>query len=888
MTTILDLMRHPSIAALAWTLIHFLWQGALLGGAAFLTLRVVRPQRASARYAIGVATLAAMLITCTMTFAIEMRVRPTAAIASSTPPAIFGPAIAESSAASQLMSDRSISMAGAVTASKAAQPVELLDSRMLPLVVIAWLIGVLAMSVRLVGGWLLTRQMVRRAAVAVSPAIEAAARAIATRLHVRRTVAILESQLVAVPTLIGWLKPVVLLPTAALAGLSPDQLRAILAHELAHVRRHDYLVNLLQSMVETLLFYHPATWWVSAQIRAEREHCCDDLAVEVCGDRLVYASALAELTTLAGHRGLALAATDGSLLNRVRRILGGQRSMHEPAPAWPLLALVVLVVGAGSFNANQSDEAEPPTTSQAAPVAPVAPVELVAPVAPASPATTDEQLIAAAYAQSDATQAEASQAGAVAAQLREQAAWLSAEAARLRAEAELIRQADAQLRGVQDAFETAPPPPPSPPSLPSPPQQSGLRGSGNMSWSDNGESISVKWTGAFRLNDDETDIEWIENGATVTITDGMIFRSRVDLRGTANGIDRSYSRNGLRRDYEPEGRAFLTAAIDRLIRHSGAFAKDRVARFLKRGGPDAVLAQIDDLSDSSYVRRVYYSELLKQAPTTDALLAKVLDRVTKEVSSNYDKATLFTQAAALPAITDSHRVSIARAVKSISSSYDQRRSLTAIVNRTPLAAAVAAAVVDAVASISSNHDRAEVLIAVAEHGGVTAATAPAFMERVRTTSSSHDQRRVLTAVAAHAPLTDVVGVEIARAIGAITSSHDQSSMLIALVDRGGLTDGNAQAFFDSAARVNASYDLSRVLRKVIERSPENERLVGGVLRLAPKVSSSHDRANVLIDVATGSRVAGEMRQLYLAAANGLGTHDENRTLAALVRAEGRQ
>ena len=923
MTTIFDLMQHPSIAALAWTLIHFLWQGALLGGAAFLILRVVRPQRASTRYAIGVATLAAMVITCAMTFAIEMPSRPAAATVSFTSPATFAPAIATPSAARQLISERdTIRIAGAVTAST-TWPLEPLDSRLLALIVIAWLTGVLAMSVRLVGGWLLTRRMARRAAVAVSPAIEAAARAIATRLHVRRAVAILESQLVAVPTLIGWLKPVVLLPTAAIAGLSPDQLRAILAHELAHVRRHDYLVNLLQSMVETLLFYHPATWWVSAQIRAEREHCCDDLAVDVCGDRLVYASALAELTTMAGRRGLALAATDGSLLNRVRRILGGQRSMHEPAPAWPLLALVVLVVGAGSFSVRATDQSTPTTQSTAAvptipsatatvaAAVPVAAASTAAPVAAqsATRARTEEQLVAAAYAHADAEPADAIQDPAAAAQLREQREQLAAD---IRAEIERMRQAEAELRQaidaqtrqaaaelraatatemmeeearLRDAITAAAPAPPPPPS---PPQESGLRGSGNMSWSDNGESISVRWTGAFRLNDDETDIEWIENGATVTITDGKILRSRVELRGTANGIERSYSRNGLRRDYEPEGRAFLTAAIDRLIRHSGAFAKDRVARFLKRGGPDAVLAAIDRLSDSSYVRRVYYSELLKQAPPTDALLGKVLDRVATEVTSNYDKATVFTQAAGLPAITDSHRVAIARAVKSISSSYDQRRSLTAIVNTRPLAAAVAAAVVDAVGSISSNHDRAEVLIAVAEHGGVTAATAPAFMDRVRTTSSSHDQRRVLTAVTAQAPLADAIGVEIARAAGAITSSHDQSSALITLVDRGGLTEAGAQAFFDSAARLTSSYDLSRVLRKVIERSPGNERLVAGVLRLAPKVSSSHDRANVLIDVAARSRVVGETRQLYVAAANGLSTHDENRALAALVRAEGRQ
>ena len=144
----------------------------------------------------------------------------------------------------------------------------------------------------------------------------------------------LESAAVTVPTLVGWVRPVVLLPAAALSGLTPEQLEAILAHELAHVRRHDYLVNLLQSLVETLLFYHPAVWWVSAEVRAEREHCCDDLAVAVCGDRLVYVSALAELTSME-RRAFALAATDGSLLDRVRRILG------RPVERAPRAAAVV-------------------------------------------------------------------------------------------------------------------------------------------------------------------------------------------------------------------------------------------------------------------------------------------------------------------------------------------------------------------------------------------------------------------------------------------------------------------------------------------------------------------------------------------------------------------
>ena len=137
---------------------------------------------------------------------------------------------------------------------------------------------------------------------------------IASRLGLRVAVHVVESALVDAPAAVGWLRPVILLPIAALANLTPSQVEAILAHELIHIRRHDFLVNLAQSVAETILFFHPGVWWVSGQIRAEREHCCDDVAVQVCGDPVDYASALAELEAWRS-RGttLALAATGGSL-----------------------------------------------------------------------------------------------------------------------------------------------------------------------------------------------------------------------------------------------------------------------------------------------------------------------------------------------------------------------------------------------------------------------------------------------------------------------------------------------------------------------------------------------------------------------------------------------
>src|SRR5207247_9522060 len=164
-------------------------------------------------------------------------------------------------------------------------------------------------------------------------------------IRVLRPVRILESALVQVPTVIGWMRPVVLIPASALAGLTPRQLEAVIAHELAHIRRYDYLVNLLQTAVEILLFYHPAVWWVSREIRQEREHCCDDVAVEVCGDALTYARALAEIEALRNIRPqLAMAADGGSLLARIERIIGSSPRRSEPTASWITGAIVIATV----------------------------------------------------------------------------------------------------------------------------------------------------------------------------------------------------------------------------------------------------------------------------------------------------------------------------------------------------------------------------------------------------------------------------------------------------------------------------------------------------------------------------------------------------------------
>jgi GWxTD domain-containing protein len=152
-------------------------------------------------------------------------------------------------------------------------------------------------------------------------------------------VRLLESGLAEVPSVIGHFRPLILMPIGVLAGLLPTQIESILLHELAHIQRHDYLINTLQRYVEGLLFYHPAVWWISAVIRTEREHCCDDLAVSISGDPHEYAIALAALEQ--NHfPTAALAATGGNLVKRIHRLL-----YPKTRGAWaPFLAVMILVL----------------------------------------------------------------------------------------------------------------------------------------------------------------------------------------------------------------------------------------------------------------------------------------------------------------------------------------------------------------------------------------------------------------------------------------------------------------------------------------------------------------------------------------------------------------
>lgn len=225
-------------------------------------------------------------------------------------------------------------------------------ARVEPWVLPVWLAGVLLLSLRLVAGGVQVHAL-RRTGQPVDDELYERVRRLASRMGVHHPIRLVTSPHADGPSAIGWLRPLILLPPAHTMGLTIEQLEALLAHELAHIRRHDYLVNIVQMVAETLLFYHPAVWWVSKRLRIERELCCDEEAVRACGDAATYARALLSLAKLQSPA-MVMGSTGGSLTDRVRVLLGLRVAVpHRPATLWAAAATAVsIAVAIASMDAQ--------------------------------------------------------------------------------------------------------------------------------------------------------------------------------------------------------------------------------------------------------------------------------------------------------------------------------------------------------------------------------------------------------------------------------------------------------------------------------------------------------------------------------------------------------
>lgn len=323
---------NSTLQALGWTLIHFCWEAAAIVALYLIADLALRNTRSQTRYLFALATLSLMFLVFAGTLGYETLHRSAASVLT------LDTASSHVVATAPVKAVTSELLANAATALRWTTLLPWLDG--------IWILGVLALSTRSLSGWLWLQRLRRLATEKAPDAIQASFEGVCLKLGIARLPELRLSQLVPGPMTIGALRTLVLLPASALLALNPEQLEAIFAHELAHVRRADYFWNLVQTLAETLFFFHPAVWWLGRRIREQRELCCDDIAITTCSDPLIYATALFQLEDQRAA-GLNLAmALDGHQSNitfrsRILRILGESDPQSSSVGLRPLSLFAV-------------------------------------------------------------------------------------------------------------------------------------------------------------------------------------------------------------------------------------------------------------------------------------------------------------------------------------------------------------------------------------------------------------------------------------------------------------------------------------------------------------------------------------------------------------------
>lgn len=343
MSFITRLLSEENLHAFGWTVLHSLWQAFLVALIMGIALLFLQKRSARFRYNLANAGLLIVLLLSIFTF---FNIKYGAS-------ALTAPEIT-------LLVDPQLTQV-----ETEGLTFKMLWSRFLfyfnthlPLVVSIWLLGLAFFVLRMLGS-LAYVQHLRLNGREVTAEWQARLDDVAEALSVSRPVRLLESALIKVPVAAGILKPVILLPVGVINGLSPAEVEAVLAHELAHIRRHDYLLNILQSIIEVLYYFNPAVWWISANIRQERENCCDDLAVAYCGNSLIYAKTLVrvqELSRGAPAFAMAFSGAKNQMLHRVKRILNHPTNSSNIMEKLTTTLLLLLAIAVISISANHSLE----------------------------------------------------------------------------------------------------------------------------------------------------------------------------------------------------------------------------------------------------------------------------------------------------------------------------------------------------------------------------------------------------------------------------------------------------------------------------------------------------------------------------------------------------
>ncbi|MBI3982060.1 MAG: M56 family metallopeptidase [Gemmatimonadetes bacterium] len=734
-----------------------------------------------------------------------------------------------------------------------------------------WAMGVAAMLLLIASGTRRTARLARRAARIETGPVARLATTLASRLGVRGQVIVLRGHASAMPMTWGILRPVILLPAAA-DEWPEDRLRAVLLHELGHVKRHDCLTQLIARLACAVYWFNPIVWLAALRLRVERELACDDLVIATGSRATAYATHLVDVAR--ALRTERLAAVAAIALARRSHLSSRVTALLDPARERGV-ARAALVLPAGIVAALL--------------VLPLAGVELWR--------ETDEQpAIAATTSPVTTSTGVASASVAVAAPDRSLIARLRAEVRDLQGRpARLVANVRGLATTAWSALSTWSAPPAR--AVQGCSWDSERNTSASVNVDDDGMfmrirvgncRLEVQSEGEVTFTDDDRDVASIAGGGSFEIEerDGQTTR-RLEIRpGTGGSLERRFLVDGDVRPYDAEASEWLAHTLPVMFRRTGFDAEARAERILRRGGMDGLLAEIA-LIKSDWAARQYYAVLLSQRNVDAAVLRQVVQQARRDIESDFELAELLVAVAERQPLDEHVRVAYVEATHSIESSFERRRALSAVLGRQELSDALAAAMLVLAGDIESDFELAELLIEILEARPVGAAPGEAFWQAVDSIESSFERRRVLNAVVDRSGGNQVVLDQALEAGIAIDSDFEQAELLITVAGLYPAQQALPDAYLRAAAQVESGFERRRVLQNVVERAQVSSAQLNSALAAAKDLSSSFELAELLIAVVEHHGLSDGIRPAFFAAVSGIDSDFERaRVLKAAVLADG--
>ena len=710
---------------------------------------------------------------------------------------------------------------------------------------IVWLLGALASIWPLLAGVTARAKLENEATDLLPGPWERAVRSLRADGLVPSRVRIMASTDCETPMTWGFVRPIVLLPMHT--TWHEDERRNALLHELAHVRRGDYVTKLVSRVLCTIYWFNPVAWIAARAERLAREQACDD-AVLLTGSRpSLYAQQLLDVA-YSTPSVMAVAALPmarrSNLSHRLRAILDGA---HDRSPIGRrLAALTVGTVCAvvppiatltpdwvGSVKDMPNEQTEAPKATPPAPVQQLGLVQLMNGQQPAVLVTT---------------------------QTPGQQQGVCVPAGRKPAASITVHDGSSNSTKI-------------------------LR----VKWDNGTCRIELNARGEFTLSPNADDVVTLSSRGFFEVEqdDGRTER-RVRLERDGSEITRTYWVDRRQVPWNAEAAEWFAQTIVTLDRRT-AFAVDtRLPLLLRRGGVDAVLAEVA-LMQSTYPQRVYYTKLIEVQRLTPQQLAQVLEAASRNFDSGYEKTELLLTVAKQPAFGDQLHLAYAQMAKGIASDYEKRRALSALLSRSDLKPEVVRSMLEATEGMKSDYELAELLIGIERRYAIDANTRPYYVRALSTIQSDYEQRRVLSTVTKNGGLSAGITHEIIAVAGRSMKGYELAEYLIEVASKGTLDQAASTEFFAATKNVGSDYERKRVLETLLKKGDLSRTVQEGILTSAATIESDYECAELLIAFARAVKVDDTLRPAYeKAAATIKSDYEYGRAMSAVRRFAERQ